>query len=52
MENGKLEDLLLKKLVFDMYRAGITQDGIAKYLEKSKKTINDMLKPLPKKDIN
>lgn len=50
MDSNATEELLVKILVFDMYRAGISQDAIAKYMGKSKKTINDLLKPLPKKD--
>jgi len=51
MDDAKLstETLLFKTLVFQMYLAGMTQDAICKYVGKSKGTINDMLKPLPKK---
>ena len=38
--------LELKRLLFDMHEAGYTQDAMAVYLGKSKKTINEMLKPL------
>jgi predicted transcriptional regulator len=38
--------LEFKRLLFEMHEAGYTQDAIAQYLNKSKKTINDMLKPL------
>jgi hypothetical protein len=52
MDDTKLssEVLLLKLLLFQMYSAGMTQDAISKYLGKSKVTINQMLKPLPKKE--
>jgi hypothetical protein len=52
MDDPKLssEALLLKILVFQMYQAGVTQDAIARYVGKSKGTINEMLKPLPKKE--
>ena len=38
--------LELKWLLFEMHEAGYTQDAMAAYLGKSKKTINDQLKPL------
>jgi len=41
-------ELLLKSLVFDMYSKGLTQDAIASYVGKRKKTVNDLLKPLAK----
>lgn len=36
----------LKRLLFEMHEAGYTQDAMAAYLGKGKKTINEMLKPL------
>ena len=39
-------NLELKSLLFEMHEAGYTQDAMAAYLGKSKKTINEMLKPL------
>jgi IS30 family transposase len=39
----------LKTLIFQMHLAGCTQDAIAAYVGKSKSTINEALKPLPKK---
>ncbi len=41
--------LELKALVFQMYLAGCTQDAIAAYVGRGKQTINEMLKPLPKR---
>jgi hypothetical protein len=38
--------LELKRLIFEMHEAGYTQDAMAAYLGKGKKTINEMLKPL------
>ena len=38
--------LEFKRLLFEMHEAGYTQDAMAAYLGKSKKTINDLLKPL------
>jgi len=38
--------LEFKWLLFEMHEAGYTQDAMAAYLGKSKKTINDLLKPL------
>ena len=38
--------LELKRLLFEMHEAGYTQDAMAAYLGKGKKTINEMLKPL------
>lgn len=38
--------LELKSLLFEMHEAGYTQEAMAAYLGKSKKTINEMLKPL------
>jgi hypothetical protein len=38
--------LELKWLLFEMHEAGYTQDAMAAYLGKGKKTINEMLKPL------
>jgi hypothetical protein len=51
MDESKLstETLLLKTLVFQMYAAGMTQEAICKYVGKAKSSINEMLKPLPKK---
>jgi hypothetical protein len=45
----KLEMLLLKAIVYQMFVSGRTQDEIARYLSKSKGEINAMLKPLSKK---
>ncbi len=39
-------NLEMKSLLFEMHEAGYTQDAMAAYLGKSKKTINEMLKPL------
>jgi len=36
----------LKSLLFEMHEAGYTQDAMAAYLGKSKKTINELLRPL------
>lgn len=38
--------LELKRLLFEMHEAGYTQDAMAAYLGKAKRTINEMLKPL------
>lgn len=38
--------LEFKRLLFEMHEAGYTQDAMAAYLGKSKKTINYLLKPL------
>jgi hypothetical protein len=38
--------LEFKWLLFAMHEAGYTQDAMAAYLGKRKKTINEMLKPL------
>lgn len=38
--------LELKRLLFEMHEAGYTQEAMAAYLGKGKKTINEMLKPL------
>jgi hypothetical protein len=38
--------LELKWLLFEMHEAGYTQNAMAAYLGKGKKTINEMLKPL------
>ncbi|MGP8173156.1 MAG: hypothetical protein ACLP7O_01255 [Terracidiphilus sp.] len=43
------ESVILKLLAFQMFTAGYTQDEIAAYAEKSKTTINTMLKPLQEK---
>jgi hypothetical protein len=43
------ESIVLKLLVFQMFSAGHTQDEIAGYLKKSKRTINAILKPLQRK---
>lgn len=43
------ESITLKMLVFQMHSAGYSQDEISAYLNKSKVTINAMLKPLQKK---
>lgn len=52
MEDTRLstESILIKTLVFQMYLAGMTQDVISRYIGKSKTTVNEMLKPLPKKE--
>ncbi len=52
MENENLsqETILLKTLVFQMYEAGMTQEAISKYVGKGKKTVNEWLQPLPKKE--
>lgn len=39
----------LKALIFQMHVSGYSQDAIAAYVGKSKGTINETLKPLPKK---
>jgi hypothetical protein len=47
MSESLLETSLeLKRLLFEMHEAGYTQDAMAAYLGKSKKTINEILKPL------
>jgi hypothetical protein len=47
MPESPAEDSLgLKWLLFEMHEAGYTQDAMAAYLAKSKKTINEMLRPL------
>jgi hypothetical protein len=47
MPESLLETSLeLKRLLFEMHEAGYTQDAMAAYLGKGKKTINEMLKPL------
>ena len=38
--------LELKWLLFEMHEAGYTQNAMAAYLGKGKKTINEILKPL------
>jgi len=45
-ENPAETSLGLKSLLLEMHEAGYTQDAMAAYLGKSKKTINEMLKPL------
>ena len=45
-ENFSETSLELKWLLFEMHEAGYTQDAMAAYLGKGKKTINEMLKPL------
>ena len=45
-ENLLETSLELKRLLFEMHEAGYTQDAMAAYLGKSKKTVNEMLKPL------
>ncbi|HWB33036.1 MAG TPA: helix-turn-helix domain-containing protein [Acidobacteriaceae bacterium] len=45
-ESASEISLELKRLLFAMHESGYTQDAMAAYLGKSKKTINEMLKPL------
>jgi hypothetical protein len=47
MPEGPSETSLeFKRLLFEMHEAGYTQEAMAAYLSKSKKTINEMLRPL------
>jgi hypothetical protein len=47
MAESLLENSLeFKWLLFQMHEAGYTQDAMAAYLGKGKKTINEMLRPL------
>jgi DNA-binding CsgD family transcriptional regulator len=49
-DNEIAEDsLLLKLLVLQMHESGYTQDQICAYLQKSKSTVNALLRPLQKK---
>jgi len=45
-ENLSDTSLEFKRLLFEMHEAGYTQDAMAAYLGKRKKTINEMLRPL------
>lgn len=51
MPNNELgeDSLMVKLLVLQMHESGYTQNQICAYLQKSKTTINALLKPLQKK---
>jgi transposase len=48
-EETKDDSVALRLLVFHMHSAGYTQNEIAAYVERSKTTINAMLKPLQRR---
>lgn len=46
---GRTNELLEKLIILALYNTGASQDVIAQFLGKSKTTINEMLKALPKR---
>jgi len=50
VEGDKLEELLQKLLVLQMFSMGATQDKIAKVVGRQKMWVNTVLKGIPRKE--
>ena len=49
-QSDKTNELLEKLIILTLYNSGASQDVIAQFLGKSKTTINEVLKPLGKRN--
>jgi hypothetical protein len=48
-EDGKVEELLQKLLVLQMYAMGVPQDKIAKTVGRQRQWVTELLKGMPRK---